>query len=128
MRRLRQIGLALGVAFGVQVGVASAAHAGTVVGGQVYIDTANQVFSGALGSALHSADGTQFIGCFTTGASVYCQARNAAGTLANCSSNNPNHIEAMKAMGDDSRIYVRYDTSGACTTMYVYNYSYWESR
>jgi len=56
MRRLRQIGLALGVAFGVQVGVASEAHAGTVVGGQVYIDTASQVFSGALGSALARLD------------------------------------------------------------------------
>lgn len=128
MRRLKQIAVVLAVAFGVQVGVTARAVAGTTVGGQVFIDTAGQVFTGALGSALHSADAMQFIGCFTTGSNVYCQARNAAGTLVNCSSNNPTHLEAVKAMGDDSRLYVRYDATGACTQLYVYNYSYWESR
>jgi hypothetical protein len=128
MRKIQQIAMVAAVALGVQVGVADEASAGTVVGGQVYIDTAGQIFTGALGSALHSADATQFIGCFTTGSNVYCQARNAAGTLVNCSSSNPIHLEVVKAMGDDSRLYVRYDAAGACTQLYVYNYSYWESR
>ncbi len=118
----RSLALGLGV-----LAVAATSVAGTVVGGQVFIDTVNQTFSGALGSALHSADATQFIGCYTTGTSVLCQARNAAGTLVSCSTSTPAHIEAMKAMGDDSRIFVRYN-GGTCTSLIVYNYSYWESR
>ena len=126
MQRLRKSARILALAMSVQL-VPALGITGTMVSGQVYIDTASQVFTGALGSALHSADNTQFIGCYTTGTSVYCQARNASGTLVNCATSNPNHIEALKAMGDDSRIYVRYD-AGACTTLIVYNYSYWESR
>jgi len=117
---------AVAVGLGIQAAAATGI-AGTVVGGQVFIDTTNHTFSGALGSALHSADATQFIGCYTTGTSVFCQARNTAGTLVSCATSNAAHIEAVKSMGDDSRLFVRYD-GGTCTSVIVYNHSYWESR
>ena len=124
MDRIRKMALAMVVVAGMGFAAADRASAGTLVGGQVFIDALNHAFSGALGSA----DATQFIGCSTTGTSVFCQARNSAGTRVSCSSSDPAHLEALKAMGDDSRLYVRYDASGACTQVNVYSYSYWESR
>lgn len=108
--------------------LANYSFAGTKVNAPVYLDTNTRVFTGAMGSVHHTSDNTQFIGCYSTGTSISCQARNAAGTLVTCYSSNPAHMEAVKSIGDDSRLYVRYNTNGSCAAVYVYNYSYWRSR
>ncbi|VUD68961.1 hypothetical protein TDB9533_04322 [Thalassocella blandensis] len=103
------------------------AHAGTDVAAPVYINTSTGVVTGAMGYARHTSDSLQFIGCYSTGYSASCQARNTDGTLVTCYTNDTNHLEAIKSIGDDSRIYFRYE-GGSCTNVYVYNYSYWRSR
>ena len=105
----------------------SFAQAGTDVAAPVYINTSTGVVTGAMGYVRHTSDSSQFIGCYSTGYSASCQARDTAGTLVTCYTNNANHLEAIKSIGDDSRIYFRYD-GGSCTNVYVYNYSYWRSR
>lgn len=118
---IASLGFALASAF------ASVSQAGTDVAAPVTINTASGVVTGAMGYARHTADVRQFIGCFSTGYSASCQARDTAGTLVTCYTSNTNHLEAIKSIGDDSRIYFRYN-GGTCEAVYVYNYSYWRSR
>lgn len=117
----------LGLVAGLTGLLSSTSHAGIDVAAPVYINTATGVVTGAMGYARHTSDNVQFIGCFSSGYSASCQARDASGLLITCYTSDPSHMEAIKSIGDDSRIYFRYE-GGSCKNVYVYNYSYWRSR
>lgn len=109
--------------------VSAAAFAGFKSGWEVSIDTVNRNASGTLGNVRNSADNTQHIGCSvsltSSGlSSMFCSARNAAGTIVSCSSNLASFVALVQSIKQDSQVYFSWDTSGTCTYLYVAEYSY----
>jgi len=85
-------------------------------------------FYGSIGVARNGADNVQYIGCLvyatTSGKSVYCGARDASGTVAACSSNNAQYVEAVATMNENSILDVGFDQGAAvCTHVGVDNSS-----
>jgi hypothetical protein len=108
---------------------ATAAWAGAKGIWEVNIDTVSRRVYGSLGSARHSADNIQYIGCYATAYSsgseaVNCFAKNAAGTYVSCSSSVPQVINVARSLGDDGYLYFQYDAGGQCTYIGVENNSW----
>ncbi len=81
----------------------------------VWVDPQGRSFTGYLGSARDSADGSQYIGCVVTGVpagsvglleEVSCGASDAQGLTAGCRSSDPTLIEVVNALNGDSRLTV----------------------
>ena len=86
--------------------------------------------SGSIGTARNSADTVQFIKCtiqgFTASNSVFCSARNSAGTSFSCTANgNATLANAVAAIGVGSRLFI-VQSGGACTQIDVTNGSDWK--
>lgn len=102
------------------------AQAGLQLNAQVTIGTG--FFQGNLGSARYSADSVQYIGCTNMGGSAFCAARDAAGTVALCTTSNPTHLDVINAMNDGAFIVAFFDASGNCTTVWNYNSSLYDNK
>lgn len=119
---------AIGV--GLAAALASAvAFAGFRVNWEVGVDTVSRNAWGSLGSARNSADGVQYIGCsvavFTYGTpSVYCSARNAAGTSVACASTDAAIVAQAQSIKGDSYLFFVWDEAGYCNYLYVDNVSH----
>jgi hypothetical protein len=98
----------------------------------VVIDTVNRKAEGAIGSARNSADTVQYLGCSvsatTTGTSIQCVARNAAGTQVQCNTSSPNLINAALSIQTDNYLRFDWDATGACTAITLHKYSFYEPK
>lgn len=104
----------------------TASHAGKKTTQAVTVDTAQRYASGSLASARATADTTQYIGCLIlSSGTTSCQARNAAGTAASCSTTDAGFRAAAQSINGDSRLIFYWDGSGNCTSLAVENYSLW---
>jgi hypothetical protein len=106
---------------------------GALFSAPVTVDTTNMVATGSMGSALHSGDGIQNIGCVlnytlkSSGAetSVACGATDASGNTINCTATSPDELLAVATITPDS--YVRFtwgtNSSGtvSCTEINITN-------
>lgn len=107
----------------------SAAWAGLKSTWYASVDTTNRVAYGSYGSARGSADTVQAIGCSvqsfstSTSARVICEAQDANGNSAYCSSTVPALVTAATSQSGDSYIYFTWDANGTCTYLYVSNSS-----
>ncbi len=95
---------------------------------EVQIDAASRTAKGALGSARGSADNNQVIGCRITvnaGGSpvVFCEATDAAGHSASCSSFDKGIVTAATSIRDSSIVSFAWGTGGNCVSLSVENYS-----
>lgn len=97
------------------------------------VDTTGRYAYGSYGSARGSADSLQYIGCsvqgFSSGSSrVICEAQNASGVSAFCSSTVPALVTAATSQSGDSYIFFTWDENGDCTYLYVSNTSNYAPR
>ncbi len=113
----------------------TSAWAGMKAGNQgVTIDTTNRWASGSLGGARNSADANQHIGCRVIGYSVgvataTCYANDATNsTTVTCSSTVASVVQAAATVSDSSWVRFDWDANGNCTTVNVYNNSYFEPK
>jgi hypothetical protein len=107
--------------------LSSPSHAGqTSNQPNVYVGLfgSSSYFYGAIGVARSSADGLQYIGCgiygTTSGKTVYCSARDAAGNVGSCSSMSQTMLDAVSTMTENSILDVgfgQYD--GVCSHISV---------
>jgi len=91
------------------------------------------IAEGSLGSARNSTDTNQYIGCSVAtrknlGTSVTCIARDSAGNEVLCSSNDADMIATARSLDTDSNLHFDVDTNGACITLIVEKYSYYEPK
>ncbi len=111
----------------------TAAWAGVKTIYNVGINTSTRAAYGSMGTARSSADSNQYIGCavlgYSTGSSsVICQAQDASGVAAYCTSTNPAIVTAATSQSGDAYLYFNYDASGTCTYLYVSNVSNYAPR
>ncbi len=113
----------------------TAALAGTRVGySDCEINLSSRLAHCNLADARDATSGSTYVKCelstYSTGTQqyVHCQARNAAGDFAYCSSTNPNFVSVVQAMGDDSLIYFKWDANYACTYLEIDNSSVYAPR
>jgi hypothetical protein len=113
----------------VLVALTASAAAGRKDNWPVVVDLINKNAYGSLASARNSPDTVQNIGCsvfydtVNRRNQVSCTATNAAGTTAQCGSQDPNLVQVGTAIGSDSFVQFRWDAAGACTTIFVSNSS-----
>jgi hypothetical protein len=81
--------------------------------------------SGSIAGARYSADSAQYIGCAINAAPhIYCYARDSAGNVASCFSNDPQHIAAGRQLTDSSHLRFELNPSdSACINVRIYNSS-----
>jgi hypothetical protein len=93
----------------------------------VVIDLTNRFAGGSLGDARNSQDAIQYIGCSSIGGtsqnSMYCSAKDAAGTYVNCTSSDSRLIDETRALTGESAIQFSWDANANCTSLYVATYS-----
>ena len=104
------------------------ASAGLKYTAPVYVDAANRYANGGLGYARNTSNGVEYIGCsisqYSGSASMFCSARNAAGSSVSCYSTDAAFIDAARTLGIDEYLSFSANTSGYCTNLYVEHYSY----
>ncbi|AFE04464.1 hypothetical protein COCOR_02084 [Corallococcus coralloides DSM 2259] len=110
----------------------STAWAGAQGTNPVVINTTNKTLEGSLGSARNSSDPIQSLDIGFYGGSSYLYgfifAFDASGTMAACSTFDPNMIEVLKAAASDSYIKVYHDGAGTCTDIEMRKASYLEPK
>ena len=94
----------------------------------VTIDTTAQAAAGSIADARSSADNVQYIGCEVYasnpgGSTMYCSAKDSTGGYVNCTSSDPDLVNAARSVNGDSDILFFWDSNAACTSLYVQNYS-----
>lgn len=109
-------------------GVIAVSKAGLKVDSEVSVNTTSRFLSGALGSGRNSADSTQYMTIGMDDDSIYCYAKNAAGTAGSCSATaaNTEYAEMREVIGSangDSYVTCQYNSSGVCTHIGVYQSS-----
>jgi hypothetical protein len=95
------------------------ALAGMLLELPVVIDDAALSASGSLGNVRNSHDRTQYIGCSLNRSSGFCSAKNAAGVTRTCVTGDPDVINTIASLNDDSHLIFYWDQSGTCTAVYV---------
>jgi hypothetical protein len=98
----------------------------------VFIDTTNRLARGAIADA-RSGPASEELGCFADARSngtffVQCNARDAAGVTAVCSSGNADLARAGQSISDSSFILFQWDATGTCTNIRVGNDSSYSPR
>ena len=111
---------------------AGLAHAGSVSNQTVGFSTTStglEAASGGVRATRNSADTVQYIGCvrytYDTGSnSALCYAKNAAGTLKQCTTNDPNMMRAAELMNSMSFLSFAINADGTCDRVIVTNTSF----
>jgi hypothetical protein len=110
------------------VAVSSVALAGLVASGTVVVNTSGKYAYGALSAARYSSDSKQYIGCFSssTGGSTtaVCQAQDANSNYLSCQTTNSGMIQQIATLGVASEIQFGADSSGNCSYIDTWTYSY----
>ena len=81
---------------------------------------------GSMGTARNSANNVEYVICYTQGwatgtAHGTCLVRNSASEVAMCSATSDSQLNAIRSASTDSYVYFDFDTTGACTYLYVAN-------
>jgi hypothetical protein len=123
--------LALIATFAALVVGAGLAHAGSASTSAVTFSTVGglEAASGSARVTRNTADNVQYIGCvryaYDTGSnSALCYARNAAGTVRQCTTNDPNMLRSAELMNPMSSLYFVINTDGTCDRVIVTNTSF----
>jgi hypothetical protein len=98
--------------------MASAAFAGLTYSTEVWVNGYGKNAGGGLGSARHSADNNQYLGCnYDSGspATGWCYANDANNNYGSCTTSNASMIDAIKSMNGDSYITFSWDNNTNCT-------------
>jgi len=99
---------------------------------EVYVDPTFQSANGSPGTARNSADGLQYIYCFTSAIASYtygyCGAQTAAGVSASCWTTQPQLIQAIHGMASDGGIAFTWDANGECNNIVSYKGSVYETK
>lgn len=106
------------------------ARAGSKSNSEVYVykaaDSSGYAY-GALGSARNSAGSNQLLSCsvssLTGSVSLFCSARDSAGTYVSCTSSSSRLVTAAQSLKGDSYMTMYWDSSGKCTEFYISNNS-----
>jgi hypothetical protein len=104
--------------------IAVSARAGVKFNTTATIDAANHSAYGGVAATRNSSDTIQQIGCSVTVASTFsatCFARDAANNFATCVTYDQNMISAAMSAQGDSFINFRWDDSGNCNFLNIYN-------
>lgn len=123
-RKLSTIALVL-----VSAAFSATAWAGYRYSVEVQIDAANRTARGSLGTARNSADNNQAIGCRITASAgsnpvVFCEATDAAGHSASCSSSDKSLVTAATSIRDSSIVNFAWAPGGNCLSLSIENYSH----
>jgi len=105
--------------------IGAVAHAGSKEPWPVSINTTSRWAQGAFGDARNSSDQNQFIGCSINNGQAYCAAEDASGHFVSCVTTATAFLNALNSLNGDSALYFAYNTSGVCSSLIVYNYSYY---
>jgi hypothetical protein len=123
--------LALIATFAALVIGAGLAHAGSVSNQAVTFSTTGGLegASGSVRATRNTADAVQYIGCvryaYDSGSnSALCYAKNSAGTVRQCTTNDPNMLRAAELMNPMSFLYFVVNTDGTCDRVIVTNTSF----
>jgi hypothetical protein len=108
--------------------IGAAAHAGSKEPWPVTVSTSSHWAEGALGDARNSSDSNQFIGCSVNNGQAYCAAQDASGTYVSCVTTATSFLNALNSLNGGSALYFAYNTSGVCSSLIVYNYSYFSQK
>lgn len=110
---------------------AGAANAGARYDDQVRVykySDGSGVGYGSLGSARNSADGGQYLGCYSHSSSTLsyasCVAVDSSGSYLYCSTYNADMIALVRSVASDSYVVFSAGTTGACDSVGVANRSY----
>jgi hypothetical protein len=113
------------LAVGVGLLISQGALAGQKTTANVIITAGANEFSGSLGAARNSADTMQRIYCASDHISGICNARNAAGAVATCTTSDPDILAVIRGINGDSFLFVKHNGAGTCTNVWVNNASYY---
>lgn len=93
--------------------------------GSVVVNPANKYASGSLGGARGSGEENQYFGCSLSSAGyAFCSARDSNGVSAACFTTDPNMMQVIGSIKDDSFVYFTWAASGVCLFVNVGNASY----
>ncbi len=103
----------------------SAGYRGVI---QVYIDDTYRYAMGNMVDARGSADGVQQVSCVLTSTGLGgCQAANTSGGYRSCYTTNPDLVNTIRSIGDDSHIYFQWNPDGSCNYIQIQNSSWMKS-
>ncbi len=85
-------------------------HVGSVVVG-------NDGFEGIFGAVRNSTNDVELLICVDNGDSVGCVAKDSGGKTKGCVSTNVNHIAIVRGLTDSSKVIVKFDNAGNCTSI-----------
>jgi len=129
MRRpnMKKLVLAAAVVGGL-VGVGYRAHAGYKATWTVFVEDYNRGASGGVGTARSAGDSNSRIGCYvyktTTARYGICVARNSAGAIGSCLTQDPATIDDIRSVNGISFVFFQWNaTTGDCEMVQVRNIS-----
>lgn len=121
----------LGACLGATLLAAGLAKAGSVSTQAVTFSTVGglEAASGSVRATRNTADTVQYIGCvryaYDTGSNTaLCYAKNAAGTVRQCSTSNESMMRSAETANPMSSIYFVVNTDGSCDRVIVTNTSF----
>jgi len=88
---------------------------------EVGIDDVGRVAWGDLGYVFNTSDRTQYMGCYNSGTSGTCYARDRTGLTRTCSTSNAGMLAVIRSLSGDSYLLFYWDASGNCTSVDVHN-------
>ncbi|TPV96903.1 MAG: hypothetical protein B7733_02330 [Myxococcales bacterium FL481] len=124
---MKQLFITLALAAGVAAPLTYPALSQAGLKGSYPVTVSANSFRGSLGSARNSADAVQYIGCRDHGNVAWCYGRNAAGTVASCSTANAQHLAVVRGLTESSYLSVDF-SAGTCTSMFQSNFSQLEPK
>jgi hypothetical protein len=80
---------------------------------------------GSMGDARNSADGTQYIGCIAGYGYISCIAKNSAGLVKSCFTQDPVMVGVAGNLSGATELSFSFDANGSCTDVSTYNFSYY---
>ncbi|TQV87614.1 hypothetical protein [Aliikangiella coralliicola] len=83
------------------------------------VTATNTTIAGSFGSARNSADNVQVLHIGDTGSIATIWARNAAGDIRSCTTNNAGHLAALRSATSNSYL-ISSHSGGTCNTVRVY--------
>ena len=105
----------------------TAADAGMKHTSGVTVNSGERYANGALTAVRATSNDVEYIDCEMTvfinnsNKKIVCTAKNKDGKKVTCSTNSPNHVEAVKMIGPSSWVEFRWDGSGNCKNIKVRN-------
>ena len=89
--------------------------------------------NGSMGTARNSANNIEYVSCYAQGFSTgnphaACIVRDSASEVGICHATTDAQLNAIRSASTDSYVYFEWDTTGACTYIYVSHSSTYEPK